>query len=469
MLNICNKDTICMVKPEWVEELYFDKESGLFVIGNEKIGYMDSNGIAVIDPVYDEVWDFQNDRAAFEKNGKYGILDVKGDIIIQPKYEYLRTRIDDYFIFGNRSGNNNLYGLIDTNGNTIIPAKYSKIDDDTLRLITCEEIINGVVCRAYYDRSGKLIWQDIPPAKRFNPGDASNMTKEDFIEYFKSNISSLDPIEGVYYVTQSSIYQNRDNPAIIGSNGSISLYRAIIRNNNIFTIYNIGNDYGYCSTFISKIGESNNYAVSNPNGVEYNDRFVLDNPSKFEYKFRTSTNNWYNFYSIYEYLKDYPSASDYEQTNLPEWSGTGFAIAEGLIATNYHVVNGAKNIRIKGVDGEMETAYNGYVLASDKEHDIAIIKIVDKKFKGFGKIPYCVGKSIADVGEDVFALGYPLTTTMGNEIKLTNGIISSTSGFQGDVSMYQISVPLQPGNSGGPLFDDDGNVVWYCDGQTRRC
>ena len=48
---------------------------------------------------------------------------------------------------------------------------------------------------------------------------------------------------------------------------------------------------------------------------------------------------------------------------------------------------------------------------------------------------------------------------MGNEIKLTNGIISSTSGFQGDVSMYQISVPLQPGNSGGPLFDDDGNVI----------
>lgn len=48
---------------------------------------------------------------------------------------------------------------------------------------------------------------------------------------------------------------------------------------------------------------------------------------------------------------------------------------------------------------------------------------------------------------------------MGDEIKLTNGIISSKSGFQGDVTSYQISVPLQPGNSGGPLFDANGNLV----------
>ncbi len=48
---------------------------------------------------------------------------------------------------------------------------------------------------------------------------------------------------------------------------------------------------------------------------------------------------------------------------------------------------------------------------------------------------------------------------MGDEIKLTNGIISSKSGFQGDVTSYQISAPIQPGNSGGPLFDSNGNVV----------
>ena len=63
------------------------------------------------------------------------------------------------------------------------------------------------------------------------------------------------------------------------------------------------------------------------------------------------------------------------------------------------------------------------------------------------------------MGEEVFVLGYPMTYYMGEEIKLTNGIISSKSGFQGDISTYQISAPLQPGNSGGPMFDSDGNIV----------
>ena len=48
---------------------------------------------------------------------------------------------------------------------------------------------------------------------------------------------------------------------------------------------------------------------------------------------------------------------------------------------------------------------------------------------------------------------------MGEEVKLTNGIISSKTGYEGDISMYQISAPVQPGNSGGPLFDSQGNVI----------
>ena len=64
----------------------------------------------------------------------------------------------------------------------------------------------------------------------------------------------------------------------------------------------------------------------------------------------------------------------------------------------------------------------------------------------------------SEVGEEVFVLGYPLTATMGDEIKLTTGVISSKSGFQGDISQYQISAPVQPGNSGGPLFDSKGNI-----------
>ena len=59
----------------------------------------------------------------------------------------------------------------------------------------------------------------------------------------------------------------------------------------------------------------------------------------------------------------------------------------------------------------------------------------------------------------MYVLGYPLTATMGEEIKLTEGIISAKTGFDGDVSQYQISAPVQPGNSGGPLLDYNGNVI----------
>ena len=59
----------------------------------------------------------------------------------------------------------------------------------------------------------------------------------------------------------------------------------------------------------------------------------------------------------------------------------------------------------------------------------------------------------------VYVLGYPLINTMGNEIKLTTGVISSKTGFMGDVALYQISAPIQPGNSGGPLFDNQGNLI----------
>ena len=78
-----------------------------------------------------------------------------------------------------------------------------------------------------------------------------------------------------------------------------------------------------------------------------------------------------------------------------------------------------------------------------------ILKIEDNQFSGFGTIPYGVSSKMADVGESIFVLGYPLTQTMGDEIKLTDGLISSRTGFQGDIANYQMSAPVQPENSGG--------------------
>ena len=102
------------------------------------------------------------------------------------------------------------------------------------------------------------------------------------------------------------------------------------------------------------------------------------------------------------------------------------------------------------IDGDYKTNYNARVEVTDEHNDLAIIKITDSNFKSFASLPYAIRKTNANIGEDCFVLGYPLISTMGMDIKLTNGIISAKTGYQGDVSQYQISAPIQPGNSGGP-------------------
>lgn len=151
--------------------------------------------------------------------------------------------------------------------------------------------------------------------------------------------------------------------------------------------------------------------------------------------------------------------AEQERAQPQDWSGTGFALKNGYVVTNYHVIENAKSITIQGVKGDFDKSYRATVVGSDKYDDLALLKINDPSFQGFGTIPYALSSTTAEVGEEIFVLGYPLTSTMGDEIKLTNGIISSKTGFQGDVSLYQMSAPVQPGNSGGPLFDKKGNVI----------
>jgi len=141
-------------------------------------------------------------------------------------------------------------------------------------------------------------------------------------------------------------------------------------------------------------------------------------------------------------------------------SGSGFAISSrGLIVTSYHVVKDATRIQVRGVNGNFDVAYKAKILTFDRINDIAILEISDPLFTKLAEIPYQISFNISDVGDDVFVLGYPLRALMGDEIKLTNGLISSRSGFQGDITSYQVSAPVQPGNSGGPLFNKDGDVI----------
>ena len=143
-------------------------------------------------------------------------------------------------------------------------------------------------------------------------------------------------------------------------------------------------------------------------------------------------------------------------------SGTGFFINEkGYIATNHHVIENASLFEVDVTNGsESETkSYKAVMISGDKLNDLAILKVDDDRFKPIKPIQYNFNPSVQDVGTQVFTLGYPLTDILGYEIKYTDGVISSKTGYQGDVTTYQMTVPIQPGNSGGPLFSADGELI----------
>lgn len=148
-------------------------------------------------------------------------------------------------------------------------------------------------------------------------------------------------------------------------------------------------------------------------------------------------------------------------TTPKAWSGSGVFISkEGYIVTNHHVIDGANSLEVDlNINGKKET-YTAEVISSDVSNDLAIIKIN----KTMQSLPYGFRAYGVNVGEKVFAMGYPLISVQGTEIKITDGIISSKTGYQNDPTTYQISAPIQPGNSGGPLFDMKGNLIGITNG-----
>jgi hypothetical protein len=161
---------------------------------------------------------------------------------------------------------------------------------------------------------------------------------------------------------------------------------------------------------------------------------------------------------IITYNKIFPAINP---TDLPilGW-GSGFALNSlGYIATNSHVVEFAETITVKGINGDFSKSYVAKVILDDKTNDLAILKVTDPEFKSLGNIPYKISSGILDVGSTVFSLGYPNIIILGDEIKFTNGIISSKSGYEGDLTRYQMTTPIQPGNSGGPIFNSKGDVI----------
>lgn len=144
------------------------------------------------------------------------------------------------------------------------------------------------------------------------------------------------------------------------------------------------------------------------------------------------------------------------------WVGNGSGVlfnSMGFVLTNQHVVEGASSVSVVTGKPGQQVEYEAGVVGVDADIDLALLKITDVAFGGVTAPPFSF-QTRASVGEEIFALGYPMALSgLGAEMKYTNGSLSSNSGFNGDMKTMQISVPIQPGNSGGPLFNAQGDLI----------
>ena len=141
-----------------------------------------------------------------------------------------------------------------------------------------------------------------------------------------------------------------------------------------------------------------------------------------------------------------------------QFGGTGFALSSnGYVVTNYHVIQGADSVYIQNSEGE---AFKVKMIYIDPAYDLAVLQITDPSFKNLETLPYTFKKSASDVGEDVFTIGFPRDDQV-----LGKGYVSSRNGNAGDTVTYQVSIPVNPGNSGGPLLDTRGNIVGIINGK----
>ncbi len=132
--------------------------------------------------------------------------------------------------------------------------------------------------------------------------------------------------------------------------------------------------------------------------------------------------------------------------------GTGFLIdTKGYLVTNAHIIEGANNIVVQKTNGQ---DMHARVVFMDEERDLAILKIDDEDFKMPASIPYSIKRSSADIAESVYTLGFPR-----NDVVYGEGYLAAKTGYNGDTLTCQIAIAANPGNSGGPVLNRNGEVI----------
>jgi len=153
--------------------------------------------------------------------------------------------------------------------------------------------------------------------------------------------------------------------------------------------------------------------------------------------------------------RDKSEAKDVTRENLeqsrPEGTGSGFFITDdGYFITNQHVDDRGATVRVLTTSG----IFPAKVIKVDELNDLTLLKAEGK----YASLPVVFSRKV-QLGATVATVGFPNIGLQGFSPKLAKGEIASLAGIQDDARHFQISVPVQPGNSGGALVDERGNVI----------
>ncbi len=278
------------------------------------------------------------------------------------------------------------------------------------------------------------------PATYFASGRAPETEREAINVYFQDR--NLDAIEGIWQWGDSSYlvaiikndtdlypayeylgvtirsYSNRWSP------GQVKLLINSSADAGVYT----GGNFGFSHDFLNSP-----YVLQGPNVMTMT---VLDPLS----------------YSLTQQMivREYPG----KQNEVAATSqGTCFLVSpDGIAVTSQHVVDQANEISVILADGRQAAAV---VTQQSSANDIAILKM---DVSSPDHLPLTPAQTV-QLGEPVFTIGYPVKSLLGTNAKFTEGSISALSGIEDEAAYMQISIPIQPGNSGGPVVDYRGNVI----------
>ncbi|TXH28051.1 MAG: trypsin-like serine protease [Cyclobacteriaceae bacterium] len=134
----------------------------------------------------------------------------------------------------------------------------------------------------------------------------------------------------------------------------------------------------------------------------------------------------------------------------PQFAATGFLISsQGYVITSQHVISKADSVYIQN---EKYGSLKAVVVHSDPLNDVSVLKIVTPV--KIQSVPYTLSQTEAELAEGVYTLGFPR-----EEVVFGEGSISSLTGYRANPNAYQVSVPVNPGNSGGPLLNNQGDLI----------